>query len=204
MIMDQIIQTMYDAYGNARGLTAVVLNPLREPVCSVGGITQFGVSLKFNDISQISFEVQRYIGNLSTKESCEENPAYRWLHSFCQLCIPELGNFGYFVINSEPVINAEGTLQESKTFTADSYDSVLQFQNLTNFSVNMGTVESLEMYEENLDEYGIPKENIKLYNEDNPKLSLMHLVLHDDWYGWTVDHVDDSIASLERSFEAQS
>ena len=204
MIMDQIIQTMYDAYGNARGLTAVVLNPLREPVCSVGGITQFGVSLRFNDISQISFEVQRYIGNLSTKESCEENPAYRWLHSFCQLCIPELGDFGYFVINSEPTINAEGTLHESKTFTADSYDSVLQFQNLTNFSVNMGTVESLEMYEENLDEYGIPIENIKLYNEDNPKLSLMHLVLHDDWYGWTVDHVDDSIASLERSFEAQS
>ena len=204
MIMNQIIKTMYDAYGNTKGMTAVVLNPLREAVCSVDGITQFGVSLKFNDISQISFEVQRYIGNLSTKESCEENPAYRWLHSYCQLYVPELGDFGYFIINTEPTINAEGSLQENKTFAAESYDSVLQFQNLTNFSVNMGTAESLEMFEDNLDEYGIPKQNIKLYAPDTPELSLLDLVLHDDWYGWSVGHVDDSIASLERSFEIQS
>lgn len=183
-------------------MLAYVLNPLREAVCTINGITNFAITRNFNDIDTINFEVQRNISNLSTKESYEENPAYRWLHSFCQIDVPELG--GIFLINSEPVIDASGTRNEHKTFTAESYESVLQFQNLVDFSINQGVPGSLEMFDDNLDEYGLPKKNIKLYDPDNPKFSLLHLVLRDDWYGWSIAHVDATIASKERAFALSS
>lgn len=190
----------FDVYGRNKALSAYVLNPVREPICTIEGITQFDLSPKFNDISEIQFEVQRFVTNLSTLE-WQENPAYQYLHSFAQIYIPELGNKGYFIIHTEPTVNVEGTRQESKSFTAMSYESVLEFESLVGFSINCGTVESKEMFKENLDEIGAPIERIRLYDQRNPQLSLMHWVLKDDYYGWHVGHVDTSIAGLERAFE---
>ena len=198
---DSYITIPFDAYGRNKALTAYVLNPVRKPICRIQGITQFQVAPKFNDISEIQFEVQRFVINPSTKE-WEENPAYKYLRSFTQLYIPELGNKGYYLINTEPTETVESTRKESKMFTAYSYESILEYESLVLFSINQGTPESAEMgVEGNLDAIGAPIQKIKLYDKNNPEFSLLDLVLKNDYYGWKVGHVDTSIAGLERSFE---
>lgn len=194
------IRIPYDINGRTRELSAYILNPARKPICQINGTVRFDVSAKFNDISEIDFEVPRYSTNASTMES-QETAAYKYLHSFCQILVPELGNYGYFIIHEEPTITAQSTKEESKTFTAKSYESVLEFENLVLFHINEGTETSKEMYEENLDTLGFPTRKIQLFNETNKKLSLLDLVLADDYYGWQVGHVDTSIKGLERSFE---
>lgn len=191
-------------YGRAKTLSAYVCTPDRKIKCRVRGITSFDIAVKgFNDFSSISFSVSKHVTNQSTYLS-EVNEAYDYLHAFCLIYIPEFGDYGYFLINTEPEINARGRLDENKNFTVESYESILQYENLVDFAVNMGTTGSLEMFDENLDALEIPQENIVLYNPDNPKLSLLNLVLTDDYYGWEVGDVDEELRSMERSFEVSS
>lgn len=196
-----ILSANTDAYGRIKELSAYILNPARQPICRINGITQFDITPKFNDISQISFEVQKYITDRSTLEQIE-NPAYKYLHSFCEIYVPELGKKAFYIINVEPTITASSTMNESKSFMADSYESVLQYENLVLFDINQGTETSLEYYEDIPE--GASSHNIRLYWESHPKLSLLDLVLTDDYYGWQIGHVDDSIANLERSFSVDN
>jgi hypothetical protein len=200
---DGLITVRTDAYGRTKEFSAYLCNPAREPICALNGITSFDVSPRFNDISEIQFEVQRYITDASTFEHVE-NPAYHYLHAFCEVYVPELGENGYFIIHSEPSITAQSTVHEYKSFTAQSYESVLQYENLMVFEINQGTEASKERYDGNLDSYGNPKKYIKLYDPTNSKLSLLNLILADDCYGWTVGHVDSSITNLERSFSVDN
>lgn len=191
-------------YGRAKTLSAYVCTPDRKIKCRVRGITAFNVVVKgFNDFSSISFTVSKHVTNQSTFES-EVNEAYDYLHAFCLIYIPEFGDYGFFLINTEPEINARGRLDENKAFTAESYESVLQYENLVGFAVNIGTTGSLEMFEENLDALEIPQHNIQLYNPENPKLSLLNLVLTDDYYGWEIGNVDEELWTMERSFDVSS
>lgn len=191
----------YDVFGRTKGLTAFVLDPVRKPLCQINGITVFEASMKFNEISEIQFEVQRFEINKSTLD-LQEVEAYKYLHSFCQIYVPELGKKGYFLIHTEPTIVQESTRRESKSFVARSYESILEHESLTDFVVNCGTDESLEMViPDNLDDIGSPIKKIRLYDKYEKKFSLLDLVLKDDYYGWTIGHVDTTIAGLERSFE---
>lgn len=190
-----------NGYGVVKTLSAYICSPARDQISRIKGITAFDVMAKgLNDFSQISFEVQKYIINQSTLKH-EKNEAYAKLHAFCEIRIREFGDSGYFIILTEPEIVASGSMNERKVFTAMSYEAVLQYENLVNFKINCGTDDSLEMYSDNLNELGIPKNNIQLYNSSNPKLSLLDLVLHDDYYGWSVGEVDVDLAGLQRSFE---
>ena len=74
----------FDIFGRNQGLSAYVLDPVRQPVCRILGITRFDVVPKFSDISDISFEVQRFVTNPSTLE-WQENESYQYLHSFAQI-----------------------------------------------------------------------------------------------------------------------
>ena len=198
-----LITMRTDAYGRSREFSAYLCNPAREPICKINGITTFDINPRFNDISEISFEVQRYTTDASTFEQVE-NPAYHYLHAFCEVYVPELGENGYFMIHTEPSITADSTVEEYKSFTAQSYESVLQYENLMLFDINEGTETSKENYDGNLDAYGNPKNYIRLYNSSNKKLSLLDLILADDCYGWKVGHVDSTIAALERSFSVDT
>lgn len=189
-----------NSYGRTKTLEAYICTPDREIKCRMRGITAFNVSAKgFNDYSSISFSVTKFVTNQSTLVA-EQNDSYNYIHAFCLVFVPEFGKLGYFMVAAEPTIQAMGERDETKSFTAISYEGILQYENLVGFSINQGTTESLEMYEENVDALGLPEHNIRLYNPENPKLSLLDLALHDDYYGWEVGHVDETIASLERSF----
>lgn len=193
-----------DGYGHAKTLSAYVCTPDRKIQTRLRGITSFEVSAKgFNDYSSIYFDVTKYVTNQSTYEA-ELNEAYNMLHAFCLVYVPEFGKYGYFLINAEPTINAKGRTDEHKTFTAYSYETILQYENLVGFEVNQGTTASLEMFEDNLDALGIPQRNIQLYDENDSRYSLLDLVLTDDYYGWSIGHVDDSLKTLQRSFSADN
>lgn len=202
MTQNGLISVATDAYGRSKELTAFICDPVRTHICQIGGITTFDSSIRFKDISEIEFVVQRYIENASTHE-VEENKAYSYLHSFCEIHVPELGKRGYFIINSEPRILAESTARESKSFTAYSYESVLQGENLVNFDINQGTETSREIWEASEGEVSI-FDTVCLYDPENPKLSLLDLILEDDYYGWQIGHVDGSIASLRRAFSVDN
>lgn len=197
-----VISVDTDEYGRSKEFTAFICNPARKPICQINGITTFDIAVKFNDISTIDFVVQRYIENASTHET-EENRAYTYLHSFCQIYVPELGDRGFFILNSEPDINAESTVYEYKTFTAQSYESVLLYENLILFDINTGSETSRETWDETDGDYLIPPKTM-LYNPSDPKTSLLDHVLADDYYGWTIGHVDESIRTLERSFSVDN
>lgn len=184
-----------DVYGRSKEFTAFVCDPGRRPLAQINGIAKFDIAYKFNDLSTISFEVPRYVENAST-HVIEENLAYMYLHSFCEIYIPELRSRAYFIINEEPHVIAESTANERKEFTAYSYESVLMYENLVLFDINQGTETSREIWESG----GSTINPVRLYFPQNENISLLHLVLKDDYYGWDIGHVDGTIAGLQRAF----
>ena len=202
-INDGKLSLSKNGYGKIVSLSAYVCRPDRKPMSKINGISTLSPTIKFNDISEISMEVHRYILNRSTYE-WYENPAYQWLRAFCGVYIPEFGTLGYFLINNEPTIDAKGTRNETKTVSLEVYQSILQYENLLVFDINQGTETSCEMYKDNLDEIGLPKANVKFYNPDNEKLSLLHLVLRDDYYGWKIGTIDKTLWTKEAAFSVDS
>lgn len=193
------IQIQNDNNGHVNSLSAYICKPDRSILCRISGIERFFIKAKFNDISEIQFNVSKYIigeGSLKTKI----NPCYKYINAFYGIYVPELGQYGYFRINEEPNIVAKSTKQEVKSFTAYSYESILQYENLVGFLVNQGTKSSLEMFDDNLDSIGAPINTIQFYNPSEPKLSLLDLVLTDDYYGWTIGEVDESLSKKKRAF----
>lgn len=184
-----------------QSLSAYVCRPNGSIICRIMGVNSMPIRAKFVDISEIDFSVSKYIVSASTHKSYL-NPCYKYLHAFACILVPELGKFGMFRINEEPVINAKNRAEESKTFTALSYESALQYTYISNFKVNMGTPDSLEMADWNLTPSGAPRERIKLKNVEDESLSLLDLIFNDNnWHEWTIMHVDASIENREASFD---
>ena len=156
--------------------------------------TDTKVSLKFNTYSELSFNIDRtYIDILTGNKNT--NLFYdRIEHPRLIL----LDNIGYFQIQ-DPDMSSDG-FRESKTITAYSSEYALSQKYITDLHINTGEVDSVEViYAE---EIGTPDaiEPVIFYNESNPRLSLLHLVL-EGIYGWKIGHIDDSLKTLARSFD---
>ena len=107
----------------------------------------------------------------------------------------ELEGFGYFEIQG-PEIISDG-IKEIKNVTAYSLEYTLSQKYLENFLINMGSSDSIEVINASSEKDISP---ITLYNPNNKKLSLLHLVLS-EIYGWKIGHVDQSLQTLSRQFE---
>ena len=156
--------------------------------------TDTKMSLKFNTYSELSFNIDRtYIDILTGNKNT--NLFYdRIEHPRLIL----LDNIGYFQIQ-DPDMSSDG-FRESKTIVAYSSEYALSQKYITDLHVNTGEVDSVEViYAE---EIGTPDviEPVIFYNEANPRLSLLHLVL-EGIYGWKIGHVDESLKTLARSFD---
>lgn len=184
---------------HSKSLTAYIARPDAKIIARIRGITKMDIKAKYVDISEVSFEVSKYSMDISSYKFAL-NPTYDALHAFCCILIPELGQYGLFRIEEEPDIVAKNIIDEKKVFTAYTYESILQYENLVRFDINQGTDTSLEMYSDNLNSAGMPMNKIQLYNPQEPRLSLLNLALTDDYYGWSVGHVDESIRSKVRAF----
>lgn len=172
----------------------------KSPMCKLNATGARG-SFKFNAYSEISFETSRTYLDAITGET-KVNPFYDKIETPRLI---KLDGFGYFEIQG-PELSSNG-IKESQTVTAYSLEYTLSTKYLENFQINTGAAESVEVgyaYDTYYKEYGEDYINyiapVTLYNDVNPKLSLLHLAI-EKAYGWSIDHVDDSLKTLSRKFE---
>lgn len=97
----------------------------------------------------------------------------------------EVEDIGRFIISN---VNIESQSEdfECKSCEAISIETMLGQKYLELFTINMGTVESID--------------GVKFYNLADPGKSLLHLVL-EKFPDWTIGHVDTSLMTVERCFE---
>lgn len=162
----------------------------KEKICKLETTNASG-SFKFNSLSEISFDVARVYNDLITGET-KVNPYYSKIEA---LRLIEIEGFGYFELQGPELVS--NGIEEKKSCKAYSLEYTLAQKYLEDFYVNMGTVESLEVINASSENNIVP---ITLYNKNNPKLSLLHLVLN-EIYGWKIGHVDASLQTLSRQFE---
>lgn len=162
----------------------------KEKMCQLDTTNTKG-SFKFNSCSELSFEVGRIYNDMIAGQN-KIDQFYSKIES-PRLILLE--NFGYFEIQGAE-INSDG-IKESKSVNAYSLEYTLSTKFLKKFYVNTGKVDSLEVLNAKDSNNIVP---ITLYNQAEPKLSLLHLVL-EEVYGWKIGHVDVSLQTLSRQFE---
>ena len=160
-------------------------------ICVLNGIRPESVqlSLKLNNTFDLSFQVDRYLDCYGRQI---ESGGYHLLDEAMRLYVE---NIGWFIMQA-PSVQNDGTT-ESKSVNAESADCELVQRDLVGFKINMGTTDSWEMLsDENveIDESGVEHalSQIRFYDEDNPDLSLLHLVLQaSELDGWTIGEIDN-------------
>ena len=149
-------------------------------------------SLKFNSYSELSFEVGRTYNDILTGAT-EINPYYDLIEALRLIYVE---GFGYFEIQG-PELVGDG-IKEAKSITTYSYEYTLSQKYLEDFYVNTGETNSIEVINASSENNIVP---VTLYNPNNKKLSLLHLVLEKDYAGWKIGHVDPKLQTLSRQFE---
>lgn len=162
----------------------------KDRICQLE-VVDLKASLKFNSLSELTFEVPSIYNNMTTGET-KANPFYDKIEA---LRLIEVENFGYFELQG-PELVSKG-IQESKSCEAYSLEYTLSQKYLDNFYINTGEVDSIEVLNAKDPEHIVP---IVLYDSTNPHLSLLHLAL-EKVYGWKIGHVDRQLHTLSRQFE---
>lgn len=183
----------------------LLARPNQHIIGSLQGVVSALISPKFNDIWEIDFEVDKYTNG-------KINPLFDRIISLMEIYVE---NLGWFQITKPPQ-EIDDDRRVYKKFTAYGYECVLQDIDIVMFYINTGTEISQEMFTENLNEIGIPKQNIKMYipdSCDDPKadnywnLGLLNILEHEylSKKGWTIGEIDSSLAPLRgRKFEIDS
>lgn len=128
-----------------------------------------------NEIPEISFKIYKIINGI----------ANNYYDKVLELQYIYLENIGYFQITQKPVVITDRNM-EYKEVTAQSAEIELGQKYLNTFSINMGTVESID--------------GVYMYQPNDNKHSLLNLVL-EKVPSWSIDYVDPKIATTQRSFE---
>ena len=162
----------------------------KERICQLETSNTKG-SFKFNSYSELSFEVGRFYNDIITGEVLI-NPYFDKVEA---LRLIELEDIGYFEIQG-PELTGDG-IKESKNITTYSLEYTLSQKYLEDFYVNTGEVNSIEVINASSEDNIIP---VTLYNPNNKKLSLLHLIL-EKIYGWKIGHIDPQLQTLSRQFE---
>ena len=158
-------------------------------ICELQTINLNG-TFKFNAYNELSFSIGRsYINTMV--DQMDVHPFYDKIEA---LRLVYLDGFGYFEIQ-EPEIVSDG-IKEIKNVTAYGLEYSLSQKYLEELYVNTGDVNSVEVIYGN----GVALRPVQLYDPLTPELSLLHIALH-KIYGWTIGHVDASLATMTRTFE---
>lgn len=197
-----------DYFKNVRPPAIYISNPNHKILKPLLGICSARANLSLRDIWEIEFEIDEVTSN--DVGVAIKNSSYDLITHSRELCIDHLG---WFRINTYPSEQIDDTGRKYKTFTAFGYETTLQDLDLVGININCGTEDSVEMYPENLDVFGVPMHNIQLYikdsNEDPKsdkywKLGLLNILEHEYLYkkGWKIGNIDIAVASLKgRQFE---
>ena len=161
----------------------------KSRICELDPLGMSGV-FKFNAYSELTFTIGRNYTDMITGET-NVNPFYDKIEA---LRLLYLEGFGYFEIQ-DPEIVSDG-IKEVKNITAYSLEYTLSQKYLEEFNVNTGDNNSLEVIYSN----GGVIVPVTLYNQANPNLSLLNVIL-EKIYGWSIGHVDESLKTMSRIFE---
>lgn len=190
----------------------------KAQICGLESIGLKG-TFKFNSYSEISFETPRTLLDIHMGEYYA-NPFYDKIEALRLIHLP---GFGYFEIQT-PTINSDG-IKESKSITAFSLEYALSQKYISNFIINSPDINGnigggdpailSQLYDDyvagdyTFEEYNelvntITKNDplVQLYDKENPSHSLLHLALQKA-YGWSIGHVDASLATQTRSFNIE-
>ena len=181
----------YDKYNRVEPFRIYLGTLDNKLVCCLNGIRPDSVELKlrFNNTYNLSFTVDKYVAYFGKQY---ESNGYEWLGNLTRIYVE---NIGWFIM-TQPDINHDG-ISETKEIKAESCDIEFAQRDLVGFKVNCGTTDSYEMLDpDNVekDEYtGVEfaKEQIKFHNPNNPKLSLLDILIKESGMtDWTVGYVD--------------
>ena len=191
----------YNHYEKAEPSKMYLARPNHKIVKPLFGIESAKLTAHLNDIWEIKFEVDS-----------KDNPVFDQINQYMEI---KVDNLGWFRIDGTPEKHySDGRYY--KSFTAYGYETTLQDLDINMFYVNCGTDVSIEMYEQNLNELGIPVNNIRFYIEnpsDDPsseeywKLGLLNILQHEYLHkkGWSIGDVDMELTYLRgRQFEINS
>ena len=131
--------------------------------------------IKFQELDELTFTMHMYIDG-------EKNEYYQDVDIMKYV---EWKDNAFFFISDISVKN-EGTELEYKEITCKSYECLMDQKYLEEFVINMGTIESID--------------GVSFYNLADKSKSLLHLCL-EKCPDWNIGHVDDAVASKQRSFE---
>lgn len=200
-----------DLLNNLQSPAIYISNPNHKILKPLLGICSARANFQLRDIWEIDFEVDAFMSDrVGVRVS---NPSYELITHSREVWVE---NIGWFRINTYPSEQIDDNGRKYKSFTAYGYETTLQDLDLVGININCGTEDSIEMYEENLDVFGVPMHNIQLYikdaNEDPKsdkywKLGLLNILEHEYLHkkGWRIGDIDIGVAPLKgRQFEIDS
>lgn len=201
----------YNAYKQTEPLRMYLGRPGRKTIGSLIGTQSAKFHPQLRNIWEIEFEVDSTF--IDDTGRIQDNPIFSKINQYMEI---DIETIGWFRINQHPQELLDDNGRYYKKFTAYGYETTLQDIDLNLFSINCGTDESVEMFEENLNALGLPIHNIQLWIEnadDNPKsdkywkLGLLNILEHEYLYkkGWKIGTVDVDISTKRgRQFEIDS
>lgn len=137
--------------------------------------TEKKTSLKFNAYNEISFITYMNMDGI-------KNEYYDLVKEGKFIELPLIGRY----VITDVSVQSEATDFEYKECTALSSEVLLAQKYVENFTINMGTTESID--------------GVRLYHQSDPSKSLLHLLL-EKCPDWTIGYVDVSLREMERCFE---
>lgn len=183
------MQINRDFYNRIEPSRIYLATPSKRILCALNSIDTSEVSFtgNANDISTISFTITQYIENDKGKRIPANG--YDLISRYMKLYVT---NVGWFILDS-PTTHHTG-IYEYKEITASSAQCEFNQIPLDQWKVNRGTTDSLEMLVdgnvEEIEGVEFAKENIKFYNENNPALSLVDILVS-KVPGWKVGYIDN-------------
>ena len=201
----------YNAYKQTEPLRMYLGRPGRKTIGSLIGAQSAKFHPQLRNIWEIEFEVDSTF--IDDTGRIQDNPIFSKINQYMEI---DIETIGWFRINQHPQELLDDNGRYYKKFTAYGYETTLQDMDLNLFSINCGTDESVEMFEENLNALGLPIHNIQLWIEnadDDPKsdkywkLGLLNILEHEYLYkkGWKIGTVDVDISTKRgRQFEIDS
>lgn len=161
----------------------ILASPGRIPICIIEGIDEHSVNMRSrsNNTDLLSFQVHKYTG-------AAKSAGYDWIDEQMELYV----NGVWYCINNPPSTEFD-SYDEIKTVSAESDEIKLLQYMLTDFAINTGAAHSYEyMYKQAHDPDSDKYYQVKFHDEDNPELSLLHIILlHGEVPGWKIGYVDD-------------
>lgn len=161
--------------------------PSREKVTVLNGIQTDSVDFHAlaKGYSELSFEVDRFLsidGEFIQSNGYDDLKPYMYLY---------LEDIGYFQMQA-PSVNNDGN-QETKSVTSYSAEKEFEDKDWKGLKINTGENDSYErLVEDNIDDLQQTITYITMCNEEQPKLSFLHLVL-EKVSQWSIGYVDPRI-----------